>query len=118
MPEIVTIEGSLTPSVGLARGERRTCQLTEHVQRLIDRGYVTVVKTEYVPPAEDYVYVEPVPEPEPARQPESVSKRPRTVKTVELPKTGGAEQLADAEEQVEVWEPGDVEAPAVDIGSE
>ena len=39
----VTIEGSLTPSVFLAKGQRRTVQLTEQVQQLIDRGYVVLV---------------------------------------------------------------------------
>lgn len=39
---VVTIQGSTTPSVVLARGEQRTVRLTPTVQRLIDRGYVTV----------------------------------------------------------------------------
>lgn len=41
----VTIEGSLTPCSELRTGERRTVQLTERVQRLIDRGFVVLVKT-------------------------------------------------------------------------
>lgn len=38
----VTIEGQV-PTVYLPRGGRRTVELTGRVQRLIDRGYVTVV---------------------------------------------------------------------------
>ena len=40
----VTIEGSLTPSTFLARGERRTVVLTDYVRKLIKKGYVIVVK--------------------------------------------------------------------------
>ena len=39
----VTIEGSLTPSSFLARGERLTVQRDARVDRLIERGYVVVV---------------------------------------------------------------------------
>ena len=47
---IVTIEGSLTPSVVLPRGETRTVQLTPRIQRLIDGGFVTVTaRTEIAP---------------------------------------------------------------------
>lgn len=45
---IVTIVGSITPSVILPRGEERTVLLTPRVQRLIDRGYVTVTKREEI----------------------------------------------------------------------
>lgn len=38
----VTIEGQV-PTVYLPRGGRRTVELTVRVQRLIERGYVTVV---------------------------------------------------------------------------
>lgn len=41
--DIVTIEGSVTPCVELARGEQRTVPLTDRIQRLIDFGYVVVV---------------------------------------------------------------------------
>ena len=41
----VIIEGSTTPASGvLARGERKTVQLTPRVQRLINRGFVVVVE--------------------------------------------------------------------------
>jgi hypothetical protein len=40
---VVTIEGSVTPSVILPRGQRRTVTLTDRVQRLIERGFVVVV---------------------------------------------------------------------------
>lgn len=39
---IVTIEGSVMPSVVLPRGETRTVALTPRIQRLIDRGFVIV----------------------------------------------------------------------------
>lgn len=39
----ITIEGSITPSVELPRGERRTVQHTDEVQALIDGGFVVVV---------------------------------------------------------------------------
>lgn len=41
----VTVEGSLTPSVHLARGERRTYVLTPSVQAMIDKGFYTVIET-------------------------------------------------------------------------
>lgn len=47
---IVTIRGSVTPSVALPRGAERTVLLTPKVQRLIDRGYVTVTKREVIAP--------------------------------------------------------------------
>lgn len=43
---VVTIEGSLTPSVILPTGAQRTVRLTPSVQRLIDRGFVTVTNRE------------------------------------------------------------------------
>jgi hypothetical protein len=45
---VVTIEGSTTPSVMLARGAQRTVRLTPTVQRLIDRGFVTEVARQEV----------------------------------------------------------------------
>lgn len=41
--EKITIEGSHTPSVILARGERRTVVRTPRIDRLIARGYLVVV---------------------------------------------------------------------------
>lgn len=41
---VVTITGSITPSVALARGVSRTVTLTPRIQRLIDKGYVTVTE--------------------------------------------------------------------------
>ena len=49
----VTIEGSLTPSVHLARGERKTVQLTPFIQKLIDRGFVNVLGEYHDEPALD-----------------------------------------------------------------
>lgn len=45
---VVTIKGSLTPSVVVPRGEERTVILTPRIQRLIDRGYVTVTERHVV----------------------------------------------------------------------
>lgn len=39
----VTIEGSVTPSVHLARGVRRTVAVTDHVRKLVKIGAVIVV---------------------------------------------------------------------------
>ncbi|ASU00805.1 hypothetical protein NTR1_43 [Nocardia phage NTR1] len=41
----VTIEGSITPSTFLARGARLTVERTSYIDKLISRGYVTVVAT-------------------------------------------------------------------------
>ncbi|UYL88133.1 hypothetical protein SEA_EVAA_22 [Gordonia phage Evaa] len=43
MADKVTIEGSITPSVLLARGERRTVARTARIDRLIARGFVVEV---------------------------------------------------------------------------
>lgn len=64
MSTTVTIEGSQTPSVLLGRGERRTVQLTDRVQRLIDLGYVVVVQDgSAVPEPESAPLAEPPAEP-------------------------------------------------------
>ena len=39
----LTIEGSLTPSAFLARGERRTVQRTPRIDRMVHKGFVVVV---------------------------------------------------------------------------
>lgn len=39
----ITIEGSLTPSAFLARGERRTVQRTPRIDALVFKGFVVVV---------------------------------------------------------------------------
>lgn len=39
----VTIEGSLSPCVELARGVRRTVTVTDHIRRLVAGGFVNVV---------------------------------------------------------------------------
>ncbi|AXN53295.1 hypothetical protein PBI_THONKO_23 [Mycobacterium phage Thonko] len=61
MTEIL-IEGSLSPSAYLARGERKRVQDDEHVQRLIKGGFVNVVD-------EGSGAVEPAPLPEPVSPP-------------------------------------------------
>lgn len=40
---VVTVRGSITPSVYLGRGKERTVVLDKHWQRLIDTGRVEVV---------------------------------------------------------------------------
>src|SRR5690606_35687339 len=40
----VTIEGSITPSTFLCRGQRLTIERTGYIEKLIKRGFVTVVK--------------------------------------------------------------------------
>lgn len=47
---VVTIEGSLTPSVILPTGAQRTVRLTPAVQGLINRGFVTVMNREVITP--------------------------------------------------------------------
>jgi hypothetical protein len=44
----ITVEGSITPSVWLARGHRRTVEDTAYVRKLIRNGFVTLVDS---PPA-------------------------------------------------------------------
>ena len=63
----VTIEGSLSPSAYLARGERREVQRDEHVENLIRLGFVNVV-------SEDGE-VEPAPLPEPVPAPKRNASR-------------------------------------------
>lgn len=41
---VITIEGTETPSVYLARGKRRTVEDTPEVRRMINRGYVRQVR--------------------------------------------------------------------------
>ena len=46
MSKSVTIEGSITPAVGvLARGERRTVALTSYIEDLVAKGYIIIVET-------------------------------------------------------------------------
>lgn len=54
----VTIEGTVTPSVHLGKGERRTVERTEFVDKLIARGYVSVI-TEHPEPVIEEDPVEP-----------------------------------------------------------
>lgn len=46
MADMITIEGSLTPSVELPRGQRRTVVRTERIERLIERGYIVEVPSD------------------------------------------------------------------------
>lgn len=42
----ITIEGSLTPAAGLARGERREVTDSKEVRRYVERGFAVVVDEE------------------------------------------------------------------------
>lgn len=44
MAKTVTVEGTLTPSTYLARGQRATVSLTPEVERKVRRGYIKIVK--------------------------------------------------------------------------
>ena len=57
----VTIEGSISPSAYLPRGERREVPRTDHIERLIRGGFVNVI--------EDDGDVVPTPLPEPVKAP-------------------------------------------------
>lgn len=46
---LVTVRGSITPSVYLARGKEKTVVLDEHWQRLITRGHVDLVESYDIP---------------------------------------------------------------------
>lgn len=85
MADMITIEGSLTPSVELPRGQRRTVVRTERIERLIERGYIVEVKDDAPEPAAQVS--EPataeskpadLPEPEHAADPEPAAKPTRT----------------------------------------
>ncbi|AYD82020.1 hypothetical protein I5G60_gp25 [Mycobacterium phage Saguaro] len=58
----ITIEGSLTPAAGLARGERREVQDSAEVREYVRRGFAVVVDEESGQP-------EPAPLPEPVSPP-------------------------------------------------
>ncbi|URC18129.1 hypothetical protein SEA_ZENTENO07_28 [Mycobacterium phage Zenteno07] len=63
----IVIEGSLSPSAYLARGERREVQDDARVQNLIRGGYVNVISSEGE--------VEPAPLPEPVPAPKRNASR-------------------------------------------
>jgi hypothetical protein len=64
----ITVEGSLTPSAFLARGERLTVQDTDDVRRKIAKGFLVVVDEETGEP-------EPAPLPEPVKAPSRGASR-------------------------------------------
>lgn len=47
----VTIEGSILPCAFLPRGERRTVQRTDFIDKLIARGYVVLIEEDGAAPA-------------------------------------------------------------------
>lgn len=63
----ITIEGSLTPSSDLPRGERRTVQDTDEVRKFVARGFANVVDEDGTP--------EPAPLPEPVPAPKRNASR-------------------------------------------
>lgn len=80
MAELITIEGSHTPSVELPRGERRTVVRTERIDRLIARGYIVEVPSDTGTTSdspEPEVAAEPDPEPEVAAEPAKPTGRGR-----------------------------------------
>lgn len=48
----ITIEGSITPAAGLARGERRTVQDTPKVRAYVAKGFAIIVDEPETPAAE------------------------------------------------------------------
>lgn len=73
------IEGSVTPAAGvLARGERRTVALTDHIRDLSARGYITIV--EVIEPEPDPAPVDtpaPAPAPDPEPRSGAIRRRPK-----------------------------------------
>lgn len=69
MARSITIEGSITPSTFLARGERTRVQLTDDVQALLDGGFVVEVDRETDEP------VDPPKLPEPPKPPSRSASR-------------------------------------------
>lgn len=64
----ITIEGSLSPAAGLARGERRTVQDSDEVRRYVAKGFAVVVD-------EETGEVEAPPAPEPVKAPSKGASR-------------------------------------------
>lgn len=63
----ITIEGSITPAAGLARGERREVQDSDEVRRYVELGFANVV--------DDEGHIEPAPLPEPVKPPAKSASR-------------------------------------------
>lgn len=63
----VTIEGSLTPSVHLATGERATVEKTPFISTMLRRGYVILIEN----------HPEPQPVPAPVDEPELILEEPQ-----------------------------------------
>jgi hypothetical protein len=64
----VTIEGSLTPAAGLARGERRTVQDSAEVRKYVADGFAVIVN-------EETGEAEAPPAPEPVKAPAKSASR-------------------------------------------
>lgn len=94
----ITIEGSLTPSTFLRRGERRTVRYTEQVQRKIDLGYVIVVG-EHPEPTE----IE-VPEPEGGHPPKLNASREDWAEFLAQHPAGFVTEGKDRTELIAEWE--------------
>lgn len=116
----VTIIGSTTPCVELATGEKTTCELTDHVQRLIDRGYVEVL---------EWIDDEPVPAPKRRGRPRKATPPADTAAastaalsdavSVELTSGGGADRVGGRQsDTVDVATAGPAQDRAVDTPDE
>lgn len=63
----ITIEGSLTPSADLPRGERRKVQDSDDVREFVRKGFAVIVDSDGEP--------EPAPAPEPVKAPAKSASR-------------------------------------------
>jgi hypothetical protein len=59
---MVTIEGSVTPSSELPKGQRQTVQYTDRIARLVERGYVVIVDGPHDTDAPVETELTPIPE--------------------------------------------------------
>lgn len=64
----VTIEGSVTPSVNLPRGQRTTVEMTPTIAKMVERGFVNIIAVEPDPQPAPVTETEPEPEPAPRRR--------------------------------------------------
>lgn len=92
MTQMVTIEGSVTPSAELPRGEQRTVVYTDRIAGLVKRGFVVIVKgpTDVDSPVE--TELTPIPE---ANQLPPADGQPHTVEGTGEPNVGHDMGTAD-----------------------
>ncbi|ADX31944.1 hypothetical protein TPA2_gp30 [Tsukamurella phage TPA2] len=96
MADMITIEGSLTPSVELPRGQRRTVVRTERIERLIARGYIVEVPSDTGTTSDSPAPAEPVHAP---AEPEVVAAEPEpeAAEPVKSSRSRAAAKPADGE---------------------